>query len=296
LLVVGGGYIGLELGQAYAAFGSRVSVVEMLPTLLPGADKDLVDVLTRQVKKQFESVMTGTQVSAVEAVGEQLNVSFRDESDKTFAETYDRILVAIGRRPVTEGLGLENTAVRILDNGFVDVNPQRRTTEASIYAIGDVAGQPMLAHKGTHEARVAVDAILGKKTIFEPQAIPAVMFTDPEIAWCGLTESEATDAGADIRIAKFPWAASGRAATLGRSDGVTKVLVDPETERILGVAMVGHGAGELIAEGVLAMEMGAVIEDLSLTIHPHPTLSETTMEAAEVYHGHSAHFYKRPRK
>ena len=293
LLVVGGGYIGLELGQAYSAFGSAVSVVEMLPSLLPGADKDLADVLARQLKKQFESIMVSTKVTKVTETGDALEVEFEGKDGKAFSETYDRVLVAIGRRPVTAGLGLENTGVKVLDNGFIEINKQQQTAEAGIYAIGDVAGQPMLAHKATHEAKVAVDAAMGLKTVFDAQAIPAVMFTDPEIAWCGLTEGEAKAAGRTVKVAKFPWAASGRAKTLGRHDGFTKLIVDPDTERILGVGVVGPHAGELIAEGVLAIEMGAVVEDIALTIHPHPTLSETMMEAAEVYHGHSPHFFKK---
>jgi len=208
---------------------------------------------------------------------------------------FDAVLVAVGRKPNTEQLGLDTTRVRVKEDGFVEVDAQGRTAEPSIWAIGDLVGQPMLAHKATHEGRVAAEAIAGGKAAFEPRAIPAVVFTDPEVAWCGLTEDEARAAGRAIEVARFPWAASGRAATLDRDDGLTKLVIEPETERILGVGLVGPGAGELIAEGVLAVEMGAVARDLALSIHPHPTLSETLMEAAEVFFGHATNLY-RPRK
>ena len=293
LLVVGGGYIGLELGQAYASFGSTVSVVEMLPGILTGADKDLANVLMQRLKKQFEAIMLKTRVVSMEETKKGIRVKMQPEGGEETEAEYDRVLVSVGRRPNSEDLGLENTRVVLGDGGFVEVDPQRRTAEPCIYAIGDVAGQPMLAHKATHEAHVAVEAIAGKKTIFDPAAIPAVVFTDPEIAWCGITETEAKDQGIEIKVSKFPWAASGRAATLGRSDGLTKIIADASSERVLGVAIAGHGAGELIAEGVLAIEMGAVVADLALTIHAHPTLSETAMEAAEGFSGHSTHFLGR---
>jgi len=205
------------------------------------------------------------------------------------------VLAAVGRRPNSENIGLENTKIQIDKRGFVTVDSQRRTGEPTIFAIGDIAGEPMLAHKASHEGRVAVDAIVGKKTVFEPVAIPAVVFTDPEVAWCGLTENEAAAQGRKIEVARFPWAASGRAITLNRTDGMTKLIVDPETERVLGVGIVGPGAGELIAEGTLAVEMGARASDVALTIHAHPTLSETLMESAEAFLGHSTHVY-RPKK
>jgi len=293
LLVIGGGYIGLELGQAYAAFGSRVSVAEMLPNLLTGADRDLTAVLQQRLKKQFNAIMVETRVISIDDEDSGIRVKMQDKDGKAIEEVYEKVLVSVGRKPNIENLGLENTRVVINDSGFVDVDLQRRTAEPSIYAIGDVAGQPMLAHKATHEAHVVVEAIQGKKTIYDPAAIPAVVFTDPEIAWCGLTEAEAAQQGKDVSIAKFPWAASGRATTLGRNDGVTKIIADVETNRVLGVGIAGHGAGELIAEGVLAIEMGAVASDLSLTIHAHPTLSETSMEAAEALAGHSTHFMGR---
>jgi dihydrolipoamide dehydrogenase len=205
---------------------------------------------------------------------------------------FDRALVSVGRRPNSEGLGLEQTAVVVDDAGFLQVDGQLRTAEPSIFAIGDVVGQPMLAHKASHEGRVAVEAIAGRKVVFEPAAIPAVVFTDPEVAWCGLTEDQARAEGRDVSIARFPWGASGRALTLDRDDGISKLVIENGTERIVGVGLVGPGAGELIAEGVLAVEMGAVAADLKLTIHPHPTLSETMMEAAEVFYGQSTHVYR----
>jgi len=293
LLVIGGGYIGLELGSVYAAFGTKVSVVEMLPGLLPGADRDLVSPLAKRLEKQFASIMVNTKVAEIKDIGTGIRVKLEGADVKTPEQVFDRVLVSVGRKPNSSDLGLEGTKVKVNAKGFVEVDPQRRTGEPSIFAIGDVAGEPMLAHKATHEARVAVEAIAGKKSVFEPRAIPGVVFTDPEIAWCGLTETQAAADKIPVKVARFPWAASGRATTLGRSDGVTKLLVDPETERVLGVGITGPGAGELIAEGTLAIEMGATAKDLALTIHPHPTLSETIMEAAEVLLGHSTHVYRK---
>jgi dihydrolipoamide dehydrogenase len=294
LLVVGGGYIGLELGTVYAELGSAVSVVEMTPGLLPGCDRDLAAILEKRVNKIFKGIMLETKVTKMEETSAGIKVSFENKDGKK-EETFEKVLVAIGRRPNSENLGLEKTKVKINEKGFVVINPQRQTDDPSIFAIGDIAGEPMLAHKAAHEGRVPVDAILGKKTIFEPKAIPAVVFTDPEIAWCGLTETQATKENRSVHIVKYPWAASGRAITLDRTDGLTKILVDLESERILGMGIAGVGAGELIAEGVLAIEMGATIEDLKLTIHPHPTLTETVMETAEAFFGHSTHIY-RPKK
>ena len=293
LLVVGGGYIGLELGSVYAALGSRVSVVEMTPQLLPGADRDLVAPLAKRLGKKFAAIMLNTKVTAMSEVADGLKVRFEGANIAQPEQVFDRVLVAVGRKPNSRDLGLENTRIELDQRGFVKVDGQRRTAEPAVFAIGDIAGEPMLAHKATHEARVAVEAILGKKGVFEPQAIPGVVFTDPEIAWCGLTEAEAAKAGRTVKVAKFPWAASGRALTLDRQEGVTKLVMDPETDRILGVGITGPGAGDMIAEGVLAMEMGATAKDLALTIHPHPTLSETIMEAAEVAAGHCTHIYKR---
>jgi dihydrolipoamide dehydrogenase len=296
LLVVGGGYIGLELGQVYAALGSRVSVVEMMPGLLPGADPELAAVLAARIEKHFEAVMLDTRVTGMQEDGDSIRVSFEGKDGAKQEASYGRVLVAVGRRPNARGLGLENTRIEVDDKGFIETDAQRRTADPAVFAIGDVAGQPMLAHKATHEARVAVEAAAGKKTVYDPAAIPAVVFTDPEIAWCGPTPAEAAAAGVTIREGKFPWAACGRAVTLGRTDGLTKVLVDDATERVIGVGMVGHGAGELVAEAVVAVEMGALAEDIALSIHPHPTLSETVMEAAEGVFGKSIHFAGRGKK
>ncbi len=293
LLVIGGGYIGLELGQAYAAFGSSVSVVEMLPNLLSGADPDLARVLVQRLRKQFDKIMLETKVVAIDDTGDAVKVTLEDKQGTRSDHAYDRVLISVGRKPNTRDLGLEQTRVEVDERGFVVTDAQRRTAEPSIFAIGDIAGQPMLAHKATYEGKVAVDAIRGGKAICDPRAIPAVVFTDPEIAWAGPTEPEARAQGLDIAVAKFPWGASGRATTLGRADGLTKIIADAWTGRVLGVGIAGPGAGELIAEGTLAIEMGAVAEDLALTIHAHPTLSETMMEAAEALAGHATHFVGR---
>lgn len=295
LLVVGGGYIGLEMGSVYAALGSNVTVVEMMSGLLPGADKNLVTFLHKKLEKEFDQILLQTKVVASKASKNSVEVTFEDMKGEQRQETFDRVLVAVGRRPNSEDLGLENTNVKVIDRGFIEIDEQRRTGEPTIFCIGDVAGEPQLAHKATHEGIVAVEAIAGKKTVFDPHAIPAVVFTDPEIAWCGLTEEEAKAKGQEIRVSKFPWTASGRATALERNDGVTKLIVDPTSERILGVGITGVGAGNMISEGVLAIEMGATVADLQLTIHPHPTLSETIMEAADHYHGHSPHFYQKKR-
>jgi dihydrolipoamide dehydrogenase len=295
LLVIGGGYIGLELGTVYATLGSKVSVVEMTPGLLPGADRDLVQVLEKRLKGLFSSIMLSTKVVKVAEEKDGIRVTFEgDLAEKE--QVFERVLVAIGRRPNSKIPGLETTRVKVAPNGFIESDPQRRTAEPNIFVIGDVAGEPMLAHKASHEARVAVEAILGHKAVFEPQAIPAVVFTDPEIAWCGLTEAQAQAEGLDFEVAKFPWAALGRAITIDRPDGLTKLMLEKGTGRILGVGIAGSGAGELIAEGVLAIEMGATAEDLKLVIHPHPTLSETLMESAEVFFGQSTHVYKPKKK
>jgi len=292
LLVVGGGYIGLELGSVYQALGTKVSVVEMMPGLLPGADRDLVNYLSMRIKKTFAEVMTKSKVLEMQEVKDGISVKIQDDKGEVTDKVYDYVLMSIGRKPETRGLGLENTKVTVTDRGWIKVDKQLRTTDPNIFAIGDIAGEPMLAHKASHEGRVAVEVIAGHKVTFEPLAIPAVVFTDPEIAWAGITEEQAKKDGIKHEVAKFPWAASGRAVTLDRNDGVTKLIIDPETQRILGVGICGPGAGELIAEGVLAIEMGANVTDLKLTIHPHPTLSETIMDAAEVFFGQSSHFYK----
>jgi dihydrolipoamide dehydrogenase len=295
LLVVGGGYIGLELGSVYATLGSKVSVVEMTPGLLPGADRDLVGVLEKRLKKLFAAIMLNTKVVKVVEDGTGIRVTFEgDVAEKE--QLFDRVLVAVGRRPNSKIPGLETTAVKVDARGFIETDGQRRTAERNIFAIGDVAGEPMLAHKASHEARVAVEAIAGHKAVFEPQAIPAVVFTDPEIAWCGLTESQAQAEGIEIEVAKFPWGALSRAITVDRPEGLTKLVLEPKTGRVLGVGIAGSGAGELIAEGALAIEMGATAEDVKLVIHPHPTLSESVMESAEVFFGQSTHVYKPKRK
>jgi len=295
LLVIGGGYIGLELGTVYAALGSKVSVVEMLPGLLPGADRDLVLPLHKRVEKIFDSILLNTTVAAMKEESNGVRVSFDGAEVTDREKVFEKVLVSVGRKPNSEIAGLEKTQVQVGPRGFIQVSKQLQTNDPAIYAIGDVVGEPMLAHKASHEGRTAVEAIAGHKVAFEPAAIPAVVFTDPEIAWCGLTETQAQKESRDIKVAKFPWAASGRAMTLDRTEGMTKLILDPQTERVLGVGIVGAGAGELIAEGVLAVEMAAVAKDIALTIHPHPTLSETIMESAEVFFGTSTDIY-RPKK
>lgn len=287
LLVIGGGYIGLELGSVYAALGSKVSVVEATPGLLPGADRDLVGILQKRLEKAFHEIALDTKVLELKEVEGGIHVKF--DGKHPGEATFDKVLISVGRTPNTRDIGLENTKIELDKRGFIPVTGARRTVEENIYAIGDVAGDPMLAHKASHEGRVAVEAIAGHNVVFEPAAIPAVIFTDPELAWAGLTETQAAAAGKKIKVAKFPWPASGRAVTLDRTDGLTKLILDPETNRVLGIGIAGSGAGELIAEGTLAIEMGATAEDLKLTIHPHPTLSETVMEAAEVTYGQATH-------
>jgi len=295
LLVVGGGYIGLELGTVYATLGSAVTVVEMTPGLLPGADRDLVDILAKRVAQTMKSVLLNTMVVALKPEEKGIRVTFEGEVDPK-QQVFSRVLVAVGRRPNSKIPGLEKTHVQVDQRGFIMVDEQRRTHEPSIFAIGDVVGEPMLAHKASHEGRVAVEVMAGENVAFTPRAIPAVVFTDPELAWAGLTETQAAKDSRGVVIAKFPWGASGRAITLDRTDGLTKLVLDPDTERLLGVGLVGPGAGELIAEGVLGIEMGANATDLKLSIHPHPTLTETMMESAEVFFGQATHVYrpKRP--
>jgi dihydrolipoamide dehydrogenase len=298
LLVVGGGYIGLELGSVYAALGSKVTVVEMTDGLLPGADRDLVNILAKRINAICEAVLLNTKVASVKAAPDGIAVKFEGQLPEGMPaeKTFDRVLVSVGRRPNSAVPGLDRTRVKVNQKGFIEVDGSRTTAEPTIYAIGDVVGEPMLAHKASHEARVAIDAILGERVVFEPEAIPAVVFTDPEVAWCGLTENEAAKQKREVTVTRFPWGASGRAITLDRTDGMTKLVIDPRSERILGVGIVGPGAGELIAEGVLAVEMGANASDLKLSIHAHPTLSETMMEAAEVFFGESTHVYKPKKK
>jgi dihydrolipoamide dehydrogenase len=292
LLVVGGGYIGLEMGTVYAALGSRVSVVEMTDGLLPGVDRDLVKPLHKKLEKDFESIWLGTKVVAMADRQDSVEVTFEGAvAEKT--RRFSRVLVAVGRRPNSHGLGLEKTEVQVDRRGFVAVDPQRRTADQHIFAIGDVAGEPMLAHKAAHEGKVAAEVLAGHQSaVFSPQAIPAVVFTDPEIAWAGLTETEAKQQGRAVQVAQFPWAASGRAQSVGRTEGMTKWLIDPPSGHVVGCGMVGAGAGDLISEAVLAIEMGATAEDVAQSIHPHPTLSDTLGFAAEVYLGTATDVYR----
>jgi len=294
LLVVGGGYIGMELGTVYAELGSKVAVVEALESILTGGDPDLVRPVMARAQKTFKEIRVKTKVAKMETKGKQIRVVFEADGQHQ-EELYDRVLVAVGRVPNCDDLGLENTRVTRDDKGFIKVNGKQQTDDPSIYAIGDCAGGVLLAHKASREGRIAAEVIAGESIGGEKFVVPAVVFTDPELAWCGLTEAEATQKGIEVKVVKFPWAASGRALSFDRTDGLTKLVIDPGTERILGVGIVGHGAGELIAEGVVAIEMGATAKDLALCVHPHPTLSETLMEAAEVFYGHPTHsFVKKP--
>jgi len=291
LLVVGGGYIGLEMGTVYAALGSKVSVVEMTDGLLPGADRDLVKPLHKKLQHDFQAIWLNTKVVSMADKKNAVEVFFEGEGGKR-TERFSRVLVAVGRRPNSAGLGLEKTKVQVGPKGFVTVDRQQRTADPHILAIGDVAGEPMLAHKASHEGKVAVEVLAGQAAAFEPRAIPAVVFTDPEIAWAGLTETEAKRQGRKIEVAVFPWAASGRAQSVGRPDGLTKWVIDPESGRVVGCGIVGAGAGDLISEAVLAIEIGAHIGDLAGSIHPHPTLSETLGFAAEVHLGTATDLYR----
>jgi dihydrolipoamide dehydrogenase len=284
LLVVGGGYIGMELGTVYAALGSHVVVLEALPSILTGVDPDLVRPVSRAAQKAFKEIRANTKVLKMATAGKQIKVTMQIAKEQR-EELYDRVLVSVGRVPNYTDLGLENTGVTKDEKGFIKTNAQQQTDDPAIYAIGDVNGGLLLAHRAAREGRVAVEAILGEPRAFENIVIPAVVYTDPEVAWCGLTETEAKEKGIEIKIAKFLWGASGRALTFDRTDGLTKFIIEPETERILGVGIVGVGAGELIGEGVLAIEMGATARDIAESVHPHPTLSETLMEAAEVFYG-----------
>ena len=292
LCIIGGGYIGLESGTYYAALGSEVTVVELTSGLLPGADRDLVRVLQQHIAKHFKAILLDTKVEKLEARKEGIAVHLSGSEVKEPVQVFDRVLVAVGRRPSSQGLGLETTKVEMDPRGFVRIDKRQRTADPHIYAIGDIAGEPMLAHKAAREGKVAAEVIAGQPSEFDNVAIPAVVFTDPELAWCGLTETEAAAKGRAITVSRFPWAASGRAATLGRTDGLTKLVIDPENQRVLGMGIVGAGAGELIAEGVLAVEMAATARDIADTIHAHPTLSETVMESAEVFFGLATHIYR----
>jgi dihydrolipoamide dehydrogenase len=290
LLIVGGGYIGMELGFVYAALGSKVTVVEALDAILAAADADLARPVVANAKKMFKEIRLKARVTKMATVGKQIKVESEYNGEK-LSELYDRVLVSVGRVANSADLGLENTKVELDEKGFVKINAHQQTADPSIYAIGDIAGGIMLAHKAHKEARIAVENIFGEESVFENVVIPAVVFTDPELAWCGLTEAEAKAKGIKYQVAKFPWTASGRALSFDRTDGVTKIIADPETERVLGVGICGAGAGELIAEAVLAIEMGATVEDIALTVHAHPTLSETLMECADAFYGHATHTF-----
>jgi len=288
MMVVGGGYIGMELGTVYAALGSQIVLVEALDNVLAGADPDLSRPVIQNAKKAFKEIRLKAKVLSMATAGKQIKVVTEFNGQK-LEELYDRVLVSVGRKSNSGDLGLENTKVQLDEKGFIKVNAQQQTDDPNIFAIGDIAGGVLLAHKAHKEARIAVEVIHGEDSKFENIVIPAVVFTDPELAWCGLTEAEAKERGIAYEVSKFPWSASGRAMSFDRTDGMTKMLIDPESERVLGVGIVGAGAGELIAEAVLALEMGATAEDIALTVHPHPTLSETMMEAAEAFYGHATH-------
>jgi dihydrolipoamide dehydrogenase len=294
LLIVGGGYIGMELGFVYAALGSKVVVVEALDAILTGADPDLVRLVAANAKKMFKEIRLKAKVTKMATAGKQIKVAMEYNGQK-LEELFDRVLVAVGRVPNKADQGLENTKIQFDERGFVKTNEQRQTDDPNIYAIGDIAGGILLAHKAHKEARIAVEAICGSKVVFD-SVIPAVVFTDPELAWCGLTEAEAKEKGIKYEVAKFPWSASGRALTFDRTDGVTKLIVDPDTERVLGVGICGVNAGELIAEATLALEMGATVEDIALTVHAHPTLSETLMESADAFYGHATHIFTKKKQ
>jgi dihydrolipoamide dehydrogenase len=289
LLVVGGGYIGLEMGYVYAALGSKVTVVELTDGLLPGCDRDLVLPLYKRLEKLFEKIYLNTKVVRLEETPKGIRATLEGEEIADKQPIFERVLVAVGRRPNSRDLGLEKAGVELDNKGFIKVDERRRTTAERIYAIGDVAGEPMLAHKATYEGKIAVEVIAGEPAVYDARAVPAVVFTDPEVAWCGLTETEAKRQNREIKRVRFPWAGSGRAMTLARTEGLTKLIVDPETERVLGVGIVGAGAGEMIAEAMLAIEMAASARDLAMTMHAHPTLSETVMEAAESLYGMAVH-------
>lgn len=295
LLVIGGGYIGLEMGTVYAELGSKVSVVELTDGLLPGADRDLVKPLQKRLEKLFQKIMLGTKVVSLEDAGDHVKVHVEDAEGKKVLE-FDRVLVSIGRRPVTSGMGLENTQVTLTERGFIEVNERQQTSDPHILAIGDVAGDPMLAHKASHEGKVAAEVLADEPAAFDKAAIPAVIFTEPEIAWAGLTVEEAQRDNREIEIAQYPWQASGRAIAIGKTDGLTRWIIEPGTERVLGCGIVGSGAGELIAEAVVAIEMGCTVRDLAESIHPHPTLSETMSFAAEVQLGTATEVYRPKRK
>ena len=295
LLVIGGGYIGLEMGTVYAELGSKVSVVELTDGLLPGADRDLVKPLHKRLEKVFDKIMLGTKVIGLKDAGDHVDVEVEGADGKKTLQ-YDRVLISIGRRPVTNGMGLENTKVTVTERGFIEINDRQETSDPHIMAIGDVAGDPMLAHKASHEGKVAAEVLAGEPSAFDKSAIPAVVFTEPEIAWAGLTVDEAKRKKIEVQVSQYPWQASGRAIAIGKTEGLTKWIIEPGTDRVLGCGIVGTGAGELIAEAVVAIEMGCTIRDLAESIHPHPTLSETVAFAGEVHLGTATEVYRPKRK
>jgi dihydrolipoamide dehydrogenase len=295
MLVIGGGYIGLEMGSVYAALGTRVTVVEMTSGLLPGADRDLVRPLQKRLTEQFAAIHLETKVASLTATDDGIVAALEGEGVDP-QQIFDRVLVSVGRRPNSRGVGLENTNAELDERGFIKIDRKQQTADPKLLAIGDIAGEPMLAHKATREAHVAIETLLNEPGEFDSIAIPAVVFTDPELAWCGITETEAKEQGTEVTVTRFPWAASGRAQSLARTEGITKLIVEPKKQRVLGVGIVGPGAGEMIAEAVLAIEMGATARDLAESIHAHPTLSETLMEAAEAVIGQPTHQYKPKRK
>ena len=293
MLVIGGGYIGLEMATIYQALNTEVSVAELTGNFLPGTDKDLISAYKKESKEIFKDIFLETKVTKIEPKKDGLTVSFEDKKGKKFSKKYDKVLVSVGQKPNTEKLGLENTSVERDDKGFIKVDAQQKTSEENIFAVGDVAGPPLLAHKASYEGRVAAEVIAGKKAANDTSAIPAVIYTEPEIATCGLNEIQAKEKGIDFKKVKFPWTASGRAVAMNTGSGFTKLLIDPKSERILGAGIVGKNAGDVIPELALAIEMAATAEDVALTIHPHPTLSETIMEAAELFYGHPTHTYSK---
>jgi dihydrolipoamide dehydrogenase len=295
LLVVGGGYIGLEMACVYAALGSEITVVEFAPGLLMAADRDLVKPLQANLTKQFKAIHVNTKVDKLEPAKDGVKVTFVGEGIEP-VQTFDRVLVSVGRRPVAGGLGLENTKIKIDAKGFIEHDTQLRTGEANVFVIGDIAGEPMLAHKAHAEARVAVEAMAGQRSVYDVVAMPAVVFTDPELAWVGITEEEAKTKGLEVEIGRYPWAANGKAHAISQTSGVSKVIIDKKTQRVLGAGVVGWEAGALISEYALAMEMGATAEDVSLTVHPHPTLNETLLGAVDVHLGHATDIYRPKRK
>ncbi len=290
MLVVGGGYIGLELGSVYAALDTKVSIAEMTSGFLPGTDRDLVEVFENN--EPFKNVFFETKVEKVKITKKGVKVSLKGKKEE-LSKKFDRVLVAVGRKPNTQNLGLKELGISANEKGFLEVDDKRRTKLEHVFAIGDITGEPMLAHKASHEGRIAAEVIAGKKgAAYDPKVIPAIVFTNPELAWCGLTEEEAKEKDKNVKVVKFPWSASGRAVAIGENEGLTKLLIDKETEVILGGAVAGKNAGSLIPEIALAIEMGSTASDLSLTIHPHPTLSETIMESAELFYGGATHYKK----